>query len=73
MIQDNRECGGDGSDPTRTLGPLLPRNGSKFKIYPFSPRPCGSEGAHGDFMQPEGINLWGGDVIAFLKQHGVAP
>lgn len=73
MIQDNRECAGDGSDPTRTLRSLLPHNGSHGNIYPVKWKPCGKTGAHRNFMQPEGISLWGDDVIAFLKAHGVAP
>lgn len=73
MMQDDKECGGDGSDPTRTLGPALPKNGSKFAIYPFSPRPCDASGAHSDFMHAEGIGLWGADVLAFLAKNGVAP
>ncbi len=72
MIQDDQECGGNGTDPTATLEAYLPR-GSNSKIYHFSHRPCSVPGAHRDFMAPEGVALWGDDVLAFFSKNGAPP
>jgi dienelactone hydrolase len=69
MMQDDRECAGE--DPTKTLGPLLPNNGSSFKLYHWAPRNCVD--AHHQFIHGPGEAMWGQDVLHFLAQHGVAP
>jgi dienelactone hydrolase len=70
IIQDDKEC--SGSNPAKTLGPLLP-SGSKYKIYTSFPQMECLQ-AHGDFLNTStGQNLWVDDAMAFFKEKGVAP